>query len=298
MSVFIGSFHGSMLAPPLAVRLGLVHVSVHTTLYPNGEFELVKTLPVNMTHIVFVMDFLSAGSEQINREVLALIMLLRQLARCVPTVTLMMPYLPYGRAENWQDTPLALLFEVLAHFKNFTIMTIDQHNEAIILPHTASHDTSFLWDKAPLSSLQQLNPVLISPDSGGAARVYRLAATLNFDHGIMSKERNDVGDVRVCNLTCDVESRAVILYDDIIDTGKTAVQAADFLRARGAKKIVGFFTHAVLSDGAQERLQQAGFDDIFFTNSLIKLPTPGVTLVLLEDLMADFLRSVFDSEAN
>jgi hypothetical protein len=56
------------------------------------------------------------------------------------------------------------------------------------------------------------------------------------------------------NIIGDVEGKTVIFFDDVISTGRTLCQAAEAMRANGAREIYAGATHACLADGAAERL--------------------------------------------
>ena len=59
------------------------------------------------------------------------------------------------------------------------------------------------------------------------------------------------------------------LYDDLIDTAGSVVNAAEALRLAGAQnKIYVAATHAVFSDPATERLSQAGLKEIVVTDTI------------------------------
>ena len=66
----------------------------------------------------------------------------------------------------------------------------------------------------------------------------------------------------------DVNSKTVIIVDDIIDTGKTAMQASVMLKMHGAAKVIGVFTHAIFAQGAIDRLMKSEFCKIYVSNSL------------------------------
>ena len=56
------------------------------------------------------------------------------------------------------------------------------------------------------------------------------------------------------NIIGDVKDKTCILVDDIIDTAGTICNAAEALKEVGAKKVISYATHAVLSGPALERI--------------------------------------------
>src|SRR5699024_12603467 len=74
------------------------------------------------------------------------------------------------------------------------------------------------------------NPVIVSPDHGGEVRARRMEDRLSAPIGIIDKRRPRPNEAEVVNIIGDVEGRAVIIVDDIIDTAGTMQTAADALR--------------------------------------------------------------------
>jgi ribose-phosphate pyrophosphokinase len=70
------------------------------------------------------------------------------------------------------------------------------------------------------------------------------------------------------NVIGDVSGRTCIMVDDMVDTGGTLCQAAEILKEKGAKKVVAYATHAVLSGGAIENIGNSKLDEIVITNTI------------------------------
>jgi ribose-phosphate pyrophosphokinase len=56
--------------------------------------------------------------------------------------------------------------------------------------------------------------------------------------------------------------------DDMVDTAGTLCKAAEVLKAEGAKKVVAYCTHAVLSGNAVERVDRSALDELVVTDSI------------------------------
>ena len=66
-----------------------------------------------------------------------------------------------------------------------------------------------------------------------------------------------------------VMDRQVVLIDDIVDTGNTLVRSARELVARGARSVIAFATHGLLSQDAADRLARAEeLEKVVFTNTV------------------------------
>jgi ribose-phosphate pyrophosphokinase len=136
------------------------------------------------------------------------------------------------------------------------------------------------------------DPVVISPDVGGKARAEQFANILNCDSDFLKKTRNrETGEVIIDeeDLRIELRGRDCVLVDDIISSGTSIVKASNLVHKKGAANVVVFCTHALLIDGAADRIKAAGVRDIIATNSI-----PGVfSKVDLSTTIADSIRAHF-----
>jgi ribose-phosphate pyrophosphokinase len=70
------------------------------------------------------------------------------------------------------------------------------------------------------------------------------------------------------NIIGDVEGRSCVIMDDIVDTANTLTKAATALKEHGAKKVVAYCTHPVLSGGAVARIAASDMDEIVVTDTI------------------------------
>jgi ribose-phosphate pyrophosphokinase len=56
--------------------------------------------------------------------------------------------------------------------------------------------------------------------------------------------------------------------DDIVDTANTLVKAASALKENGARKVLAYCTHPVLSGGAVSRIAESEIDEIVVTDTI------------------------------
>ncbi|EUD67592.1 ribose-phosphate pyrophosphokinase [Plasmodium inui San Antonio 1] len=68
-----------------------------------------------------------------------------------------------------------------------------------------------------------------------------------------------VGDIKGCDC---------ILVDDILDTGEKSKKVAALLKSAGARKIYLYATHAILSDGCVEKINESCIDEVVTTNTI------------------------------
>jgi hypothetical protein len=100
--------------------------------------------------------------------------------------------------------------------------------------------------------------LVVSPDVGGVVRAARIAKRLDSDLAIIDKRRPKANVSEVMNIIGDVDGRICVIMDDLADTANTLCKAASALKERGAKKVVAYCTHPVLSGGAGRAHRDVG----------------------------------------
>jgi ribose-phosphate pyrophosphokinase len=113
------------------------------------------------------------------------------------------------------------------------------------------------------------NPVVVSPDAGGAKVAKKFADLINADLAILHKTRPDHNTAEINEVIGDVQGKTPVLIDDLVDTAGSVVGAKKALLEHGANEEVYLVaTHPVFSGPAVERLQEANFHKILVANSL------------------------------
>jgi ribose-phosphate pyrophosphokinase len=112
------------------------------------------------------------------------------------------------------------------------------------------------------------NLVVVSPDAGGVDRARYYARKVNAGLAIIDKRRERANVSEVMNILGDVKGKNCILIDDIIDTAGSIAGAARALKENGADKVFCYAAHGVFSGSAYEKLKEAPFEEIMFTDSI------------------------------
>jgi ribose-phosphate pyrophosphokinase len=70
------------------------------------------------------------------------------------------------------------------------------------------------------------------------------------------------------NLIGDVKGKDAVLVDDMVDTAGTLAQAAAALRERGARRVLAYAVHPILSGPAIQRIQDSVLEETIFTDTV------------------------------
>jgi ribose-phosphate pyrophosphokinase len=110
--------------------------------------------------------------------------------------------------------------------------------------------------------------LVVSPDVGGVVRARAMAKHLEADLAIIDKRRPRPNQAKVMHIIGEVEGRTCILMDDLVDTAGTLCEAAEALKADGAKRVLAYCTHPVLSGDSIERIAKSKLDEVVVTDTI------------------------------
>jgi len=139
---------------------------------------------------------------------------------------------------------------------------------------------------------------VVSPDMGRVRVADIWSDKLGVPLAIIHKRRDPrvPNQVSVHEIVGDVAGRVCLLVDDLIDTGRTIVAAAEALKANGATGVVVAATHAVFSDPASTILQSEFIDQVVVTDTLpipVEKHWERLTILPIAPLIARAISEVF-----
>jgi len=109
---------------------------------------------------------------------------------------------------------------------------------------------------------------VISPDAGGVERARAFAKRLDANLAIIDKRRSRPNEVAEMQIIGEVDGRAAVIVDDMVDTAGTLSAAASAVRAAGAPVVLACATHPVLSGPAMSRLAASSLDELVVTDTI------------------------------
>ena len=144
--------------------------------------------------------------------------------------------------------------------------------------------------------------VVVSPDVGGVVRARALAKRLDdADLVIIDKRRSKANQSEVMNIIGEVDGKACVLIDDMVDTAGTLCHAASALKANGARVVVAYIPHAVLSGPAVSRINESELDEIVVTDTIPLNESAEacdkIRQLSTAELLAETMRRISDEES-
>jgi ribose-phosphate pyrophosphokinase len=191
-------------------------------------------------------------------------------------ITAVIPYFGYARQDRRpRSARVAISARLVANMLQQVagverVLTMDLHADQIQgffdIPVDNIYASPVLL--ADLQAKKSPDLLVVSPDVGGVVRARALAKQLGCDLAIIDKRRPKANVSEVMHVIGEVEGRHCVIMDDMIDTGGTLCKAAQVLKERGAKSVVAYCTHPVLSGGAVNRIAESALDEVVVTDTI------------------------------
>ena len=225
------------------------------------------------------------------------------------SITAVVPYFGYGRQDRRpRATRTAITAKLVANMISTAgvsrLLTVDLHADQIQgffdIPVDNVYASPVLLGDAWKQKYQDM--VVVSPDVGGVVRARALAKRLDdADLAIIDKRRPRPNESKVMNIIGEVSGKTCVMIDDLVDTAGTLCQAAQALKDEGAKKVVAYITHAVLSGSAVERITGSVLDEIVVTDTIplsqAARSCPKIRQLSVSGLLAETIRRILDEES-
>lgn len=222
---------------------------------------------------VFVIQ---SSCNPVNDNLMELLICIDALKRSsARRITAVMPYFGYARQDRKVGgrTPITakLVANLIERAGADRVLTMDLHAGQI--QGFFDIPTDNLWalpilaqDIKSRHSLDDL--CVVSPDVGGVVRARQLSERLGGELAIVDKRRPKAGVSEVMNIIGDVKDKQCIIVDDMIDSGGTLCNAAKALMDKGAKSVLAYASHGVLSNGAHKRIQDSVLKEVVVSDSI------------------------------
>ncbi len=263
--------HGtSQFAESLSNSLNIPWVKIESNKFPNEELK-VKVPQAGETTIL-----LGSLSRPVNTRIIEYLLTADAIKRmgCRHLVGLL-SWFAYSKQDKvfLPGEPLSakVVATILQDVSIRELVTLDLHNPSIAgyfeIPVTNVVAAPLFIDHAKRLDLN--NKIIVSPDAGSIKNSSKIADALELPIAFASKKRDlHTGEVSMVDINQSVDGKEVLIFDDMIASGATLVEAANFLKNRGARKISVYCTHHLYIESVQEKLDASAIDSVIVTNSI------------------------------
>jgi ribose-phosphate pyrophosphokinase len=256
---------------------------------------------------VFIIQPTCAPTNDNLMEVLVMADALRRSS--AGRITAVIPYFGYARQDRRpRSARVPITAKVVADMLTTVgidrVLTIDLHADQIQgffdIPVDNIYGSPILL--ADVKQQNYENLVIVSPDVGGVVRARAVAKQLgDIDLAIIDKRRPKANESQVMHIIGEVDGRDCVIVDDMVDTAGTLCKAAAALKDNGARRVVAYCTHPVLSGPAIDNLNRSVLDELVVTDTIplseAAQNCSKIRQVSLSGMLAETLRRINNEES-
>jgi ribose-phosphate pyrophosphokinase len=305
MAIFSGNAHPE-LAQDIARVLHLPLAKASVGRFSDGEIS-VEILENIRGRETFIIQSTCPPTAENLMELLVMTDACRRASAA--RITAVIPYFGFARQDRRpraSRVPITakLVAKLIAAAGVDRVLTVDLHADQIQGFFDIAVDNVYaspvllgdVWKR------KYEKMVVVSPDVGGVVRARALAKRLDdADLVIIDKRRSKANRSEVMNIIGDVEDKTCVIIDDMVDTAGTLSQAATALKEHGARKVVAYITHPVLSGSAVSRISESALDEIVVTDTIPlrqeARACKKIRQLSTAELLAETMRRISDEES-
>ncbi|MDD7908127.1 ribose-phosphate pyrophosphokinase [Metamycoplasma hyosynoviae] len=269
--------------------------------FADGENLLFSDITVRNKSVFVICN----TAKPVNENLMQLLIFIDSLKRAsAKHINVVITYYGYARqdrkAAGRQPITAKLVADLLEKAGCTKIIAIDLHNPSIQGFFNIPVDDlrgQFIFANELRSRKNDF--VIVSPDHGGAVRARQLSELLNNGEqiAIIDKRRTGPNVSEIMGVLGNVKDKNVVIFDDIIDTGGTIINATRALKEKGAKKIIVAATHGLFSKGFEMFENEPVIDEVIITDSTNKEDLKHFKKLKILSL-AEFLSMVIEANIN
>ena len=285
--------------PKLAKDIGKIlkkEVDEPISVFSDGEIRVKITPNLRRRHVCIIQS----TSYPVNDNLMELLLMIDAAKRASASeIIAVIPYFGYSRQDRKEMSRVPISASLVAglidHAGADRILTVDMHSEQ------AEGFVRKPWDNVygsytlipELKKRSTRNLIIASPDKGAMNRATGYARLLHAEGiSLVYKERdiNINNKSETLDMIGNVNGKDVLLVDDMVDTAGTMVNAANYLKKRGAKTLRAAITHGLFSGPAMERISKSAIEEVIVTDTVNLSENvrknPKITVVSVAPLLA------------
>jgi ribose-phosphate pyrophosphokinase len=267
----IGGGASKDLAKRLAQKLKAAYIETDTKIFPDGESKItLQKIPKKSIILVVQSTY-----PPVDSNLLQALSIISQVRKISSRTFAIIPYMGYARQDkqflSGEVITMSVVAKMLQAVGTKKVIVVDIHsNTALNHFKIPTENVSAMPELVKyFKKLNLKNPLVVSPDMGGASRTKKFASLLKTDFIVLKKHRDrKTGRVSIQTTRVDVKGKDLILVDDIISTGGSIIKAAQFLKKQKCKRVFVACTHGLLVGDAEKKIRKAGVSQVISTNTI------------------------------
>ncbi|XP_054167366.1 ribose-phosphate pyrophosphokinase 2-like [Oppia nitens] len=306
MNIISGSTYYSF-AESVAKKLKIRVTDSLVTRYPDSETSFEINESVREKHIFIIQS----KSNCINDDIMELLIICHT-CKLVSShkITVVLTYFPYARQNKKQKSRSPITSKLFANLLQVSgvdsVITMDLHSPQIQgffnipVDNITAESLIIKYIKESIPNWEK--SVIVSPDAGGTKRVTSLATKMGLNFAIIHKHKNKSNkQIESMVLVGDIKKRVVIIVDDLADTCRTVVSAAQKLEESNALKVYAIVIHGVLSEQSFDLINNSCLQRFVVTNTvpqhLNKERCNKLVVIDVSNVFANAINRIFNGQS-
>ncbi|WP_173077152.1 ribose-phosphate diphosphokinase [Phytohabitans rumicis] len=303
IAVFSGTAHPE-LAEEICAHLGVPLHPVRVSRFANDCLEVQLEANCRERDVFLIQPLVPPVQEHL---VELLLMLDAARGASAGRITVVMPHYAYARSDKKDEPRISigarLVADLLATAGADRVLAMTLHSPQVhgFFSMPVDHLHALRELAAHFRQYDLTDAVVVSPDLGNAKEASHFARMIGTPVAAGAKQRFPDDRVQISAVIGDVVDRDVIVLDDEIAKGSTAIELMDHLRELKVRSIRLACTHGLFSSGALDRLsEQDGVLEIVCTNT-VPIPAtkrvPKLRVLSVAPALAEAMRRIHNGES-
>ena len=274
--------------------------------FPDGEISVRIEEDVRGRDIFLVQS----TCPPVNDNLMELLVMIDSFKRAsAARITAVLPYYGYARQDRKDQGRVPITAKLVANLITEAgadrVLALDLHAAQIQgffdIPVDHLHAIPVICDYVRSLDIPPREMVVLSPDEGAVKRALTFQKRLNSPIAIVDKRRSSATETQAANLIgASVDGKVAVIFDDMISTAGTVVNAAGVAHKNGAREVYICATHGVLCGPAISRLRDAPVRQVAVTDTIPLPPNkqlPNIKPLSVASLLADAIRRIHYNES-
>lgn len=301
MKLFAGTSNQGLakrIAQYLKLDLGVADISR----FPDGETH-VKIGENIRGRDVFVVQSICMPPNETLMELLIMIDAMRRAS--ADRITAVIPYYGYARQDRKDQPRVPITAKLVANLLVAAganrLLTLDLHAQQIqgFFDIPVDHLYSSPVIVRHLKEKNLINPIIVSPDTGGVKAAYAYSQEMECGLAIVAKQRKGATEVEALTLVGDVAGCTAIMIDDMVTTAGTVCAAAEILKEHGARDIYAAACHATMTEKGLNRLKRSPIRELIVTDTvpIVTATDFPITVLTVSDLLGEAILRIHENQS-
>lgn len=296
------------LAEQIARHLGVTLGNLNLGNFPDGETSVRIDEDVRGRDVFIVQP----TCPPVNETLMELLIILDAFKRASPArITAVIPYYGYARQDrkDMGRVPISakLVADLLTTAGANRVLCLDLHAAQIQgffdIPVDHLYAVKEITAHVRSLGIPSEDLVVLSTDEGNVKKALLYQRRLGGQIAVVDKRRNSAEETKVAHLLgAPVNGKTVVVFDDMISTASSMVNAVRAARDHGSGRIFVCATHGLLAGRSVELLREAPIEQLALTDSIPlsrdKLDRlPNVKVISVAPLLANAIHRIHGNES-